>query len=88
MMPSKPVQFADIDHLAHGAIGFGGIELHLTFKANGLDDQFGKLADGQFLAGADVDMAVADLTQGRNGASPTLTGITIDDSFRAGSVEH
>ena len=63
MRPAKGVELLHIDELSHRAVGFGGVEGDLALEAYGLDDQFGELADGELLAGANVDVAVADLAQ-------------------------
>ena len=63
MRPAEGVELGDIDELAHGAIGLGSIEFYGSFEAYGLDDQLGEFADGELLAGAHIDVAVADLAQ-------------------------
>ena len=39
MRPTQRVQLGDIDKLAHGAVGFGGVEFHLALEAHGLYHQ-------------------------------------------------
>ena len=63
MRPAEGVELGDIDELAHGAIRLGGIEGYFAFKTYGLDDQLAELANGELLAGAHIDVAVADLAQ-------------------------
>ena len=56
------MELAYINEFAHGAIGLGGIEGDFALKAYGLDDQLAEFANGEFLAGAHIDVAVADLS--------------------------
>ena len=63
MSPSEGVELGDVDEFAHGAIGLGGIEFDGAFEAYGFDDEFGEFADGEFLAGAYIDVAVAYLAK-------------------------
>ena len=37
--PAKAMQLRDVNELAHGAIGLGGIESDLSLKANGFYNQ-------------------------------------------------
>ena len=61
MRPAQRVKLGNVDKLTHRTVGLGGIELYNPLEAYSLDDQFGEFADGQFLAGADIDVAVAYL---------------------------
>ena len=63
MRPTQRVQLAHVNELAHSAIGLAGIKGYFTLKAYGLDNELGELTDGEFLTGAHIDMAVADLAQ-------------------------
>ena len=45
--PAKSMQFANIDELAHSAIGLGDIILYSVLKANGLNNKLGELTDGE-----------------------------------------
>ena len=63
MSPAEGVEFAHVYQFAHGSIGLGSIKLYRSFKTDGLDYQFGEPADGEFLASADIDMAIANLAQ-------------------------
>ena len=38
--PAEGVEFGYVDKLAHGAVGLGGVELHSSGEAHGLDDEF------------------------------------------------
>ena len=58
--PAEAVELADVDELAHRAVRLGGIELNRAGETSRLRDQFRKFPDCQFLAGADIDVAVAD----------------------------
>ena len=40
MGPAQRVELADIDELAHGSIGLGGVELDCAGEANGFDYEF------------------------------------------------
>ena len=67
--PTEGVELAYVDELAHCAVRLGGVELDGAGEAYGLDYQLGKFPDGEFLAGAYVDVAVADFAEGRDGAA-------------------
>ena len=82
------MQFAHVDEFAHGAVGFGGVKRYFTFKAYGTDDQFGELADGELLAGAYVDVAVADLAQAGDVAATAGAVVAVDGSIGAGTIMH
>lgn len=60
VMPAEVVKLGHVSQLAHRAVGFGGISAEHATEADFLHYLLGKLADGQFLARADVDVAVAD----------------------------
>ena len=59
--PAKAMELGYVDQLAHGAVGLGGIKLNNALETDGLDNQLGEFADGEFLACAHVDVAVANL---------------------------
>ena len=61
VMPAQCVQFAWIGEFAHGAVGFGTVEREFSLITYGVHNQFGQLADRDFLACADVDVAVANI---------------------------
>ena len=61
--PAKAVQFLHVNELAHSAIGLASIKGYFALKAYGLDNELGELTDGQFLASAHIDVAVANLAQ-------------------------
>ena len=63
MLPAKAVQLRDVDEFSHRSIRLGGIKLYGTLEAYGLDNELGEFMYGEFLACADIDMAVADLTE-------------------------
>ena len=72
MRPAEGMQFRNIDQLAHRAVRLGGVELHRALEAHGLYHQLRQFADGQLLAGAHIDVAIADLAQRRD--VPTAAG--------------
>ena len=55
------MQFAWIGEFAHGAVGFGTVEREFSLITYGVHNQLGQLADRDFLACADVDVAVANI---------------------------
>ena len=71
MRPTEGVQFRDVYQFAHRTVWLAGIKLHIALEANGLYDKFRQLADCEFLASADIDMAVAYLAQRRYGTTAT-----------------
>ncbi len=72
------MEFGDIDELAHGTIGLGGIELDFALETDGLDDELGEFADGEFFACTYVDVAVTNLTKGWDGSTSTGAVVAID----------
>ena len=86
MCPAEGVELADVDELAHRAVRLAGVELDCTREADCLDYQFGQFPDGQFLAGADIDVAVADLAKGRDGAAAACAVVAIDHAVGLDSV--
>ena len=85
MLPTKGVEFGDIDELAHGAIGFGGVEGDFALEAYGLDNQFREFSDGEFLASAHIDVAVADFAQRGDVATTAGTVVAVNSSIGAGT---
>ena len=81
MSPAKTVELRYINKLSHCAIWFVGIKEDFTLEANGLNYQFGKFVDGEFFACAHVNVAVADLTKGWDGASTTSGVVAIDNTI-------
>ena len=61
MVPPQSVQFRRIGQLAHSAVRFAAVEGQFSLIPYSLYNTFGQLADGDFLTGADVDVAVADI---------------------------
>ena len=59
--PTQGVKFAHIGEFAQGAVGLGAVPLDGATVGHGGLDKFGELADGDLLAAADVDVAVAHL---------------------------
>ena len=78
--PAKGVEFADVDELAGGAVRLGRVEAQLALEADGPDNEPGELADGELLAGADVDVAVADLAERRDGPAAPGAVVAVDDA--------
>ncbi len=73
MRPTQRVQLAHVNELAHSAIGLAGIKGYSAIKAYGLDNELGELTDGEFLAGAHIDVAVTDFTKAWDGSTTTGT---------------
>ena len=61
VMPSQAVDFAHVGEFAWCAVGLGGIPSQLALEIGGFHHLFGQFADGQFLARANVDVAIAYL---------------------------
>lgn len=59
MVPAQGVQFAHVGEFAQGSVGLGGVPLDGAAVTHGGFDHLGELADGDLLAAADVDVAVA-----------------------------
>ena len=86
--PAKGVELGDIDELAHGAIGLGGIEGDFALEAYGFYYQLAEFADGELLAGAYVDVAVADFAQAGNVAATACAVVAVHHSIGSYSVVH
>ena len=86
MGPAKGVELGYIDELAHGTIGLGGIEGDFALEAYGLDDKLGELANGELLAGAHIDVAVADLAQRGNVAATAGAVVAVHHSIGSHTV--
>ena len=61
MMPSETVEPVDRAKLAHRAVGLARIPLYSAAKAYSVGHKFGKLRNGEFFAGAYVDMGITDI---------------------------
>ena len=72
MMPTKTMELIYIGEFLEGAIWLRRIPTELTLKTNLCHDLFCNFLDRDFLAGADIDVAVANL----------LDAITIVDEIR------
>ena len=86
MRPTQRVQLAHVNELAHSAIRLAGIKGYFALKANGLDNQLGELTDGEFLAGAHIDVAVADLAQAGDIAATTGTVVAVNHSVSSHTI--
>ena len=85
MMPTQRVQLAHINELAHSAVGLAGIKGYFALKANGLDNELGELTDGEFLAGAHIDVAVADLAQAGDITATAGTVVAVNGTIGTGT---
>ena len=59
--PAEARGLRDIEELAGGTVGLGGVPLDAPFVAHGRGDEFGECLDGKFLACACVDCLVAGI---------------------------
>ena len=57
------MQFAYVNEFSHGAVGLAGVKLNGAFEAYGFGYELGELAYAEFLACANIDVAVAYLAQ-------------------------
>ena len=71
MCPAKGVELGDVDELSHGAIWLRCVKFNLAFKSNGLNHQFRKLTDGEFLTSTYIDVAIPNLAQARDVTTTT-----------------
>ena len=72
VVPAEAVEFAYVDELARGAIGFCCVPNDFAFEADRVLYEIGESFDGQFLACTNVDMAVANLTKRWDGTTTAL----------------
>ena len=80
MRPAEGMQFRNIYQLAHRAIRLGGIELHRALEAHDLHHQLRQFANGQLLARAHIDVAIADLAQRRNVPAAARRVVAVHDA--------
>ena len=62
MLPTEGADARDIHELARRAVGHRRVEFEAAGETDGLGDEAGEVADGEFFAGADVDMARLRIT--------------------------
>lgn len=74
------MQLTDVDELAHCAVRLGSIKLDCSGEADGFYYELREFADGEFLAGADVDVAVADFAERRDGAAAAGAVVAVNDA--------
>ena len=86
MSPSKGMQFAHVNELAHGAIRLGGIEGDFTLEAYGLHYEFGEFTNSELLARAHIDVAVADLAQAGNVTATACAVVAVHHPIGSHSV--
>ena len=84
MRPAEGVQFRNIDQLAHRAVRLGGVELHRALEAHGLHYQLRQFADGQLLARAHIDVAIANLAQRRDVPAAARRVVAVHDAVVPG----
>ena len=88
MRPTEAVELAHVDELARGTVGLAGVKYDFAFETNRLDDEFAEFADGEFLARAHIDVAVADFTEFRDGSATACTVVAVNGSIDACPVVH
>ena len=84
MRPAEGVELRNIDQLAHRAVRLGGVELHRPLEAHGPHHQLRQFADGQLLAGAHIDVAIADLAQRRDVPAAARRVVAVHDAVVPG----
>ena len=88
MGPAKAVKLAHINKFARGSIGLTGVEIDIALKTHRLHHELAEFADGEFLAGAHVDMAVADFAEAGDRAAATRAVVTVHRTIGAGAIMH
>ena len=88
MRPAEAVEFAYVDEFAHRAIGLACVKHDFAFEAHGLHHKFAEFADGEFLARAHVDVAVADFTEFRDSAAAASTVVAVNSTIDACAIMH
>ena len=86
--PAQRVEFGHVDELAHGAVGAGSVEVDGAFKSYSFGHEMGELADGELLARAHIDVAVAYLAQFGDGSAATLGVVAVYAAVGLGAIEH
>ncbi len=83
--PAEAMKLGDIDELAHGAVGFRGVKDDFALEADGFDDEFGEFTDGELFAGANVDVAVADLAKAGDITTAACGVVTVNGAICGGT---
>lgn len=86
--PAEAVELAHVNELARGAIGLACIKHDFAFEADRLHDEFAEFADGEFLARAHVDVAIADFTEFRDSSATASAVVTVYSAIDACAVMH
>ena len=88
MGPAETVELAHVNKLARGSVGLAGVEKNFTFEANRLHHELAEFADGEFLAGAHVDVAVADFAEAGDCAATARAVVAVHRTVGTGAVMH
>ena len=88
MGPAKAVEFAYINELARGTVGLACVKVNLALEADSFHHEFAEFADGEFLAGAHVYVAVADFAETRDCAAPARAVVAVNGTVHACAVMH
>ena len=88
MSPTEAMELAHVNKLARGSVGLAGVEKNFTFEANRLHHELAEFADGEFLASAHVDVAVADFAEAGNRATAARTVVAVHRPIGTGAIMH
>ena len=88
MRPAEGMQLRNIAQFAHRAVRLGGVGLHRTLKDHGLHHQLRQFADGQLLARAHIDVAIADLAQRGDVPAAARRVVAVHDAVCGHAVMH
>ena len=88
MGPAETVELAHVDELARGAVGLACVEYDFALETDSLHHEFAEFADGELLAGAHVDVAVADFAEARDCAATARAVVAVHGTVHASAVMH
>ena len=88
VVPSEAVELAHVDELARCAIWFCRVPDNLTLEADRVLYEVSQGFDGKLLASTHVDVAVADLSKRRDGATAPFTVIAVHLAISLHTIEY
>ena len=86
--PAEAMKLIYRDELSWGSIRLAGIKLYIAFETYGLYHKFRKFTDSEFLAGAHIDVAVANLTERWDSTTTAFRVVSIHSTIYLGTIEY
>lgn len=86
--PTQTVELVHVNELTRGTVGLACVKVNLALEADSFHHEFAEFADGEFLAGAHVYVAVADFAEARYSAATASTVVTVHSTVHACAIMH